>query len=268
MAGRLEGKVAVITGGASGIGRASAARFAAEGARIVIADLSEARAQETIAEVRAAASEAVFVKTDTSVLAENEALADAAIEAFGTVDILVAAAGVSNARYVSGEVTDGPANPTAGFIINKPVEYWEKVLAVNLTGVMYTDRAIARRMVDRGIKGSIINISSAASKVPLPGAADYCVSKAGVWMLTKVLAVELAGHGIRVNAIGPGYIDTPMTAGASSDEARRRYMVSTMPLGRMGEAEDVANTALFLASDESSFFTGEILFPDGGMFTG
>ena len=268
MAGRLEGKVAVITGGASGIGRATAVRFAQEGARIVLADLLEDRAQESLAELRAAGGQVVFVKTDTSSHAENEALADAALAAFGTIDVLVAAAGVSNARYVSGAAVDAPADRTAGFIINKPVEYWDKVLAVNLTGVMYTNRAVARRMVDRGVRGSIVNISSAASKVPLPGAADYCVSKAGVWMLTKVLALELAGAGIRVNAIGPGYIETPMTAMLQNDQSRRQQALAMVPMKRLGEPLDVANTALFLASDEAGFFTGEILFPDGGIFTG
>src|SRR5690606_32910365 len=128
--------------------------------------------------------------------------------------------------------------------------YWEKVMAVNLTGVMLTDRAFARRMIDAGIEGSIVNIASGAAKIPLPGAADYCVSKAGVWMLTKVLALEVARHKVRVNAIGPGFIETPMTAAATSDEERRRRLEESTPLGRIGQPEDIANTALFLASDE------------------
>jgi NAD(P)-dependent dehydrogenase (short-subunit alcohol dehydrogenase family) len=116
--------------------------------------------------------------------------------------------------------------------------------------------------------GSIINIASGAAKIPIPGAAEYCVSKAGVWMLTKVLALEVARHKVRVNAIGPGFIETPMTASMRADEQRVQRLVSSIPLGRLGEPLDIANTALFLASDESSYFTGEILFPDGGMFTG
>jgi NAD(P)-dependent dehydrogenase (short-subunit alcohol dehydrogenase family) len=182
----------------------------------------------------------------------------------------VAAAGISHALHVSGEPREGDrmARRDASFIINKPVEYWEKVLAVNLTGVMLTNRAVAKKMVDGGVRGSIINIASGAAKIPLPGSADYCVSKAGVWMLTKVLALELASHGIRVNAIGPGFIETPMTATMREDEANVRRIVETTPLGRLGQPEDIANTALFLASDESSFWTGEILFPDGGLFTG
>jgi NAD(P)-dependent dehydrogenase (short-subunit alcohol dehydrogenase family) len=270
MAGRLEGKVAVITGGASGIGRATAIRFAQEGANVVLADLNPQRAAETAAAVKALGRQAMVVNTDTSSPSENEELAESAINEFGTIDVLVAAAGISHATYVSGDEQQQAANAdrTAGYLINKPVEYWEKVLAVNLTGVMLTNRSVARRMVDRGIKGSIVNIASGAAKIPLPGAGDYCVSKAGVWMLTKVLAVELASYGIRVNAIGPGYTETPMTAGIQSDEARKRAIIAGTPLGRLGQPEDIANTALFLASDESSFFTGEILFADGGLFTG
>jgi NAD(P)-dependent dehydrogenase (short-subunit alcohol dehydrogenase family) len=157
---------------------------------------------------------------------------------------------------------------TASYVVNKPVEHWEKVLAVNLTGVMLTNRAVARRMIDRGSGGSIVNIASGAAKIPIPGSADYCVSKAGVWMLTKCLALELAPHGIRVNAIGPGFIETPMTERMREDEAAVQRIISTTPLGRLGQPLDIANAALFLASDEASFWTGEIVFPDGGLFTG
>jgi NAD(P)-dependent dehydrogenase (short-subunit alcohol dehydrogenase family) len=151
--------------------------------------------------------------------------------------------------------------------MGKPTEYWEKVLNVNLTGVMMCDRAAARHMIENG-GGSIINIASGAAKIPIAGAAEYCVSKAGVWMLTKVLAIEIARHNVRVNAIGPGFIETPMTASMRADEQRKQAIVNSVPLGRLGQPEDIANAALFLASDESSYFTGEILFPDGGMFTG
>jgi len=170
---------------------------------------------------------------------------------------------------VSGEASEQVGGSRDGsLLINKPIEYWERVINVNLTGVMLTNRFIARLMVDNGWKGSIVNIASGAAKIPIAGAGDYCVSKAGVWMLTKVLALELAGHGIRVNAIGPGFIETPMTASMRADEERLRRLVAGTPLGRLGTPEDIANAALFLASDEASFFTGEIIFPDGGLFTG
>jgi NAD(P)-dependent dehydrogenase (short-subunit alcohol dehydrogenase family) len=263
MAGRLEGKVAVVTGGASGIGRECALRFAAEGARVVIGDLDAHRGNEVAAEVGG-----VFVRTDTSVEADCEALMDEAVARHGRLDVLLAAAGISHALYVSGaETSEVRADRAAVGILTKPTEYWEKVLNVNLTGVMMCDRAAARRMLNTG-GGSIINIASGAAKIPIAGAAEYCVSKAGVWMLTKVLALELAQANIRVNAIGPGFIETPMTASMRSDEARVQRLIESIPLRRLGQPGDIANTALFLASDESSYFTGEILFPDGGMFTG
>ena len=269
MAGRLAGTVAVITGGASGIGRACAERFAEEGANVVVADLDEARGAETVALVKAVGQKATFVRTDTSVEGDCEALAEVAMKTFGQIDSLVAAAGISHARYVSGSGAHEarPANDRPS-ILTKPTEYWEKVLAVNLTGVMMTDRAIAQRMIASGRPGSIVNIASGAAKIPLPGSAEYCVSKAGVWMLTKVLALEVAANQVRVNAIGPGFIETPMTESMRADEGRLKRLISGVPLGRLGMPLDIANAALFLASDESSFFTGEILFPDGGLFTG
>jgi NAD(P)-dependent dehydrogenase (short-subunit alcohol dehydrogenase family) len=269
MAGRLQDRVAVVTGGASGIGRACALRFAEEGAHVLVADLNRERGAEVVREVEARGRKARFVQTDTSQERECEAMADAALETFGRIDVLLAAAGISHALYISGTEPQTPRREReASLLLNKPTEYWEKVLNVNLTGVMLTDRAVARRMVEAGRGGSIINIASGAAKIPLVGAADYCVSKAGVWMLTKVLALEVAPHNIRVNAIGPGFIETPMTASLRSDEELRMRVIDSVPLKRLGQPEDIANAALFLASDESSFFTGEILFPDGGLFTG
>lgn len=268
MAGRLEGKVAVVTGGASGIGRQCAIRFAEEGANVVIGDLDETRAGEVVTELTALGVKASFLRTDTSVEADCEALMEEAVRRHGKLDVLLAAAGISHALYVSGaEPTDVRGDRTAVGVLSKPTEYWEKVLNVNLTGVMMCDRAAARRMMDNG-GGSIINIASGAAKIPLAGAAEYCVSKAGVWMLTKVLALEVARENVRVNAIGPGFIETPMTASMRSDEARVQRLIDSIPLRRLGQPQDIANAALFLASDESSYFTGEILFPDGGMFTG
>ncbi|MGE3076964.1 MAG: SDR family NAD(P)-dependent oxidoreductase [Dehalococcoidia bacterium] len=266
MAGRLEGKVAIVTGGASGIGRQCALTFGREGAKVVIGDLDGARGQEVVAELKEMGAEASFLRTDTSVEADCEALADEAVKQHGKLDILLAAAGISHALYVSGSETHEARGGSYG-VLGKPTEYWEKVLNVNLTGVMMCDRAAAKRMIDGG-GGSIINIASGAAKIPLAGAAEYCVSKAGVWMLTKVLALEVAQHQVRVNAIGPGFIETPMTASMRADEQRKQAIINSVPLRRLGQPEDIANTALFLASDESSYFTGEILFPDGGMFTG
>ena len=268
MAGALEGKAALITGGASGIGAACAVRFAQEGADVLLADLLPDRAVDTVAAVEALGRRAVVVQCDTSSEADNDAAAQACVDEFGRLDVVLAAAGISFADYVSGESRD-PAerDPSESFITNQNVEHWEKVLAVNLTGVMMTDRACARQMLELGNGGAIINIASIMAKFPQPGAGNYCVSKAGVWMLTKVLAQELADDGIRVNAIGPGFIETPMTAEISGNEELNRWVLSLTPMRRFGQPEEIAKVALFLASDQASYVTGEIIHPDGGWFT-
>ncbi len=263
---RLEGRVAVITGGASGLGRATARRFAEEGADVVLADLNPDRGAEAKREIEASFNRrAVFVRCDVGREEDIDSLVRRAVDEFGHIDCLLAAAGVSSAQYVSGEVREFNADPTANHLINKPVADWERVLKINLTGVMLTDRAVARHMIAKGIKGSIINIASIAARVALPGAADYNVSKAGVEMLTQVLAMELVEHGIRVNAIGPGFIETPMTQAFRDDPEGRQRIMALTPMGRLGQPLEIANTALFLASDESSYFTGQTLFPGGGM---
>ena len=192
-----------------------------------------------------------------------------AVDQLGGVDVCVAAAGISWGGYVSGKVSypDQEGRPRQLSVVEQPLEHWEKVLNVNLTGVMLTDRAVARRMIEQGRGGSIINIASIDAKRPREGGSAYGVSKAGVWMLTKTAALELARHQIRVNAIGPGYIDTFMTERLKQDEEARRYLLRDVPMRRVGEPREIASTALFLASDEASYFTGEILHPDGGYYT-
>jgi NAD(P)-dependent dehydrogenase (short-subunit alcohol dehydrogenase family) len=261
MAGRLEGKVALITGGGSGIGRACAERFAAEGALICAADVSLEGAAETVQRVEAAGGTATAVEVDTTDEAAVEAMVARCVDAFGALDVLVAAAGIGSARPPAEQAT-APYT-----VLTMPIEQFRRVVDVNFYGVLFSDRAAARWMLAHGRPGSIINLASVAARVPLPGGA-YSVSKAGVWMLTKVLATELATAGIRVNAIGPGYIETPMTALLRADEARSRVALGMTPMGRFGRPEEIAATALFLASDESSYFTGELLHPAGGMFTG
>ena len=268
---RFQGKVAVVTGGASGMGREASIRLANEGASVIVAGLpDDDRGPETVQLIEAQGGQAAYIGVDVSREAGCDAIAQAAIDQFGRLDLCLAAAGISHAGYVSGEVTEG--EPLLGgahrHVIHKPVEYWEKVLAVNLTGVMLTNRAIARRMIQLGNGGAIVNISSGAAKVPIRGMADYCVSKAGVWMLTKVLARELAPNGIRVNTVAPGLIDTPMTIAVTSDEERRQRRIEAIPLARLGQPQDIAEAALFLLSDAASYITGQILHPDGGIFTG
>ncbi len=259
MALRLENKNALITGGASGIGRATAIRFAEEGANVAVADRNLAAADGVAAEVRKLGRKAVAIQVDTSDEAQVDAMVARAVSELGGVDILVAAAGISHARY--GE--EGASNPTP--LSAKPLADWKKVLSINLDGVFLCDRAVAREMVKAGKGGRIINIASGAAKLPTPGAGEYAVSKAGVWMLSKVLAVELAPSKITVNAIGPGFINTPMTADIQKATGFMKRLVNRVPLGQIGEPVDVANTALFLASEEGRYYTGSILHPDGGV---
>ena len=150
------------------------------------------------------------------------------------------------------------------FLINKSVASWQRVLDVNLTGVMLTDRAVARQMIVQGDGGSIVNITSVNAVTATVGAADYNVSKAGAWMLTKCLAGELARYRIRVNAVGPGYIKTSMSGSSYTREKWVNARLAETPLRRLGEPEDIANACLYLVSDEASFVTGEVLYTDGG----
>jgi len=274
--GRLDGKVAVVTGGANGIGRACCERFAEEGARVVVADLSDVAGAETVARVEALGGRAVFVHADAASSVDTDAVMDRAETDFGGVDVLVTAAGVSHAGYQSGnrdaelalveQSADVMLEPHRAFT-ETPLADWQRVLDINLTGTLIAVQAASRRMIGQGRGGSIVTIASIAAKVPEAGPLAYGVSKAGVWMLTKQAARALAPVGIRVNSIGPGFIDTNMTAVISEMPDIAQLLMAQIPMGRMGTPREVANTALFLASDEASYFTGEILHPDGGWYT-
>ncbi len=258
MAGRLKDKNALVTGGASGIGRATAIRFAEEGAHLLVADRHLDAAEETAAAVRKLGRKAIALQVDTSSEEQTAAMVKRMLDELGGVDIVVAAAGISHARY--GE----EGKPAYSMIAEKPLSDWRKVLSVNLDGVFLTDRACAAAMIKTGKGGRIINIASAAARMPSAGIGEYSVSKAGVWMLTRVLALELAPYGINANAIGPGFINTPMVAEAQQSQDLTE-MVRRTPMGKMAEPIEVANTALFLASEEGRFYTGSILHPDGGL---
>lgn len=275
MAGRLDNKTAVITGGGNGIGRACAVRFAEEGANIVVADMQEAAGTETCALVKEQGREAIFVQLDAADDASNQAMAEAANERFGAIDVMVTAAGISHASYISGDesttsgvITQAMAEvmSPADALRSTSIDDWNKVLNVNLTGTLMAIKAVGPAMIEQG-SGSIITLASIAAKRPEAGPVAYAVSKAGVWMLTKSMAMRLGPHGVRVNAIGPGYINTNMTSFVKTFEGVADLLFQQMSIKRMGEPIDVANAALFLASDESSFFNGEILHPDGGFYT-
>lgn len=262
MTGRLAGKVCFITGGASGIGRGCCLRLAEEGADIAIADVQAEAGRAVAAAVEALGRKALFIALDTTRADDVDAAVAEAVRALGRLDVCVAAAGI--ARGGPG----GQLPESERLVVNKPSGYWQRVLDVNLNGVMYTNRAVARQLVAQGEGGAIVNITSGNAVIPTPGVADYCVSKAGVWMLTKVLALELARHKIRVNAVAPGLIDTPLVQGMSDMAGRWERSIGAIPLRRIGQPEDIANSVLFLACDESAYMTGQTLHTNGGLFVG
>ena len=275
--GRLTGKVAVVTGGGNGLGRATAVRFAEEGAAVVVADLLDGPGLETVAQIEAAGGRATFVSVDVTSRADNDAMAHTAIEQFDGLHLVVTAAGVASGGYVSGNLElaqksmqeQAELGPARGFV-ELNIDDWQSVLDINLTGTLKSLQSCVGAMLDHGCArdASLITIASIGAKHPDAGSLQYGVSKAGVWWLTKKLARELVGEGIRVNSIGPGFIETNMTAIMQfMPEAAQQHLYSQIPMQRMGTPLEIANTALFLASGESSYFTGEILHPDGGFYT-
>jgi NAD(P)-dependent dehydrogenase (short-subunit alcohol dehydrogenase family) len=246
---RMQGRRAFITGAASGIGAAIAQRFAQEGAAVMLFDLPE---QQTAGEVIASrivndGGTALFVAGDVRSRADLDAAVSRTEAQFGGLDAVVASAGIA------------PLAP----LLSGSLENWQRILDVNVTGVLQTVQAAASLLI-AGSGATVVTLASTAAK--RPGAGAYSVSKAAVWMLTRGLAEELAPHRVRVNAIGPGFIDTPMldqSRGLAGDEWYDD-LPSHVPLGRIGTPDDVANVALFLSSPESSYLTGSILHPDGG----
>ena len=277
MGDRLAGKVAVVTGGGNGLGRATAVRFAEEGAAVVVADLLDGPGQETVRLVEEAGGRATFVSVDVTSRVDNERMARTAIEQYDGLHVVVTAAGVASGGYVSGDLelaekamkARAEVTPARGFV-DLDIDDWQTVLDVNLTGTLKSLQACVAAMLDHGCANgaSLVTIASIGAKHPDAGAFAYGCSKAGVWYLTKKLARELVGEGIRVNSIGPGFIETNMTALLQfMPESAQAHLYRQIPMGRMGRPVEVANAALFLASDEASYFTGEILHPDGGFYT-
>jgi NAD(P)-dependent dehydrogenase (short-subunit alcohol dehydrogenase family) len=249
--GRLDGKVALITGAASGMGKVAASLFAAEGARVVAADVTDEAGRATAEEIRATGGEAAFVHADVSNPIDAEAMVQVATDAFGGLHVLYNNAGIM------------PADD--GSVTETPEETWDRVMAINLKGVFLGCKFGIPAMLDSG-GGSIINV---ASFVALMGAATpqiaYTASKGGVLSMTREIAVEFARKGIRANALCPGPIDTPLLQELLSDPARRQRRLVHIPVGRLGQAEEIVNAALFLASDDSSFVTGATFVVDGGI---
>jgi len=255
---RLEGKVAAVTGGASGIGKGIALDFAREGASVAIGDIDEAAARRAAVEIaEETGSRTLAVRCDVVNRAEVDALVSAAVERFGRFDVMVANAGIGIFKSAM-ETTD---------------EDWERTMDINARGVLYSDQAAARQMISEGHGGAIVNIASVAALNASPTLTAYCASKAAVMHMTKCFALELAPHGIRVTSIAPGLVDTPIWGKGMGNEAvleqgLREQFASSVPLGRMATPDDVAQMVTFLASEEGAYLTGHIFVVDGGSSLG
>jgi glucose 1-dehydrogenase len=248
-ANRLEGKVALITGGASGIGCAIALRFAQEGANIAIADIDAARSEETAAKVRELGQTCFSVPTDISDRSQVERLVNSVLNEYKEIDILVNNAGII--------VFDS--------LMNCRIEDWDKMLAIDLTGALHCVQIVGKHMIAGNKGGRLIHIGSTASLLPTAQQAAYCVAKAGLSMLSMIASMELAPYGITSNLLCPEGAVTEMNRELLHDATVMEALESQIPLGRMGTTEEIAAAAAFLASDEAAYFTGTELVHDGGI---
>jgi len=275
---KLKDRVALVTGGGSGIGRAIALLFAEEGARVVVNDLHLATAEKTVQEMGASARGAFAVAADVSDSRQVNAMFDEIERRCGALDALVNNAGIAlgpgedlearrqraEARIM--EMVSGEGIQTHFDVTQETSdEAWHRVIGVHLNGTFFCTRA-ALRLMSRQNRGAIVNLSSVAALMGLAQVPHYSAAKGGILALTRAVAREVGSRGIRVNAICPGYIDTPMTQSISP--LARKALLSQTPLGRLAEPREVAATALFLACDDSSFYTGQWLSPNGGLFIG
>ncbi len=245
--GQFQGKVAIVTGGASGIGAACAITLAQGGAKLVVADLNDELGNSVVSEITANGGDAIYTRTDVGQPADVEAMVDAAIQSFGRLDIAVNNAGIG-----------GESNPTGAYSI----EGWRKVIDINLNSVFYCMRYQIPRMLASG-GGAIVNMASILGTVGFANSPAYVAAKHGVVGLTKSAALEYAKQGIRINSVGPGFIITPLVA-SGLDQAAQAAISGLHPVGRMGESQEIANLVVFLCSDQASFLTGGYYLVDGG----
>jgi len=242
----LKNKVALVTGAGSGIGRAISVLYASEGAKVIVSDIDGKAGNETVAEIAAQGGEAFFISADTSKADDNKNAVEQAIQKFGALHIAVNNAGIGGALAPAGEY---------------PVEGWDKVIAINLSGVFYGLRYQIPAIISSG-GGSIVNMASILGQAGTRKSPAYVAAKHGVVGLTKAAALDHADQNIRINSIGPGYINTPLLD--ALDEATLKALVALHPIGRLGTSEEVAELALWLNSDKASFVTGAYYNADGG----
>jgi glucose 1-dehydrogenase len=247
---RLQGKIAIVTGAGTGIGQAIAIAFAQEGAAVVVDYVGDASiAEETLSKIGAMGGKSLGVAADISNSDQVNGLIQQTVSTFGKLDIFVNNAGIEK-KFA---------------FVDYPLDEWQKIMAVNLTGPFLCSQAAAKQMIAQGGGGRIINISSIHEDLPMPTNAPYCASKGGLRMLMRTIAVELAPHQITVNNIGPGAIYTPIDKDVESDATLNDLILAEIPMGRWGKPEEVAHLAVYLASDEAAYVTGSTHFIDGGM---
>jgi glucose 1-dehydrogenase len=247
---RLEGKVAIVTGAATGIGKAIAIRFAREGAAVIIDYVGDSSAPAGAEkEIAGFGGKCLAIAADVTKPDQVTKLIDTAVSQFGKLDIVVNNAGIEKKMA----------------FVDYPLEEFQKILEVNLTGPFLISQAAARQMIQQGKGGRVINISSVHEDLPMPTNSAYCISKGGLRMLTRTIAVELAKSNITVNNIGPGAVFTPIDADVEAKPEMEKALMGEIPLNRWGQPEEIAGLAVYLASDEAGYITGATYFIDGGM---
>jgi NAD(P)-dependent dehydrogenase (short-subunit alcohol dehydrogenase family) len=244
----FDGKVAIVTGGGSGIGQAACHLYAREGAKVVVSDIDEKGGNETCQSIQEMNGEAAFIRADVSKPADCQALVDKTLEKYGRLDIAFNNAGIGGEANLTGEYS---------------IEGWRKVIEINLSGVFYCMRYEIPAMLKTG-GGAIVNMASILGQVGISQSPAYVAAKHGVVGLTRTAAVEYAQEGLRINSVGPAFISTPLISALEQNEKARAHLISLHPIGRLGRSEEVAELVIWLSSDKASYITGAYYAVDGG----